>query len=98
MSPIDQFDKNEKQDIFEAITVIAKRARQINEERAKKYPIKSYLSEENLKNILNMEILIFLLLKSLQLLQLKNLKRAKLNSDTKTQLRKPKKQKNNPFI
>ncbi len=46
MSPINQLDKNEKQDIFEAITVIAKRARQINQERAEKYPIKSYISDE----------------------------------------------------
>ncbi len=52
MSPIDQLNKNEKQDIFEAITVIAKRARQINQERSEKFKIKSYLSEEELEDSL----------------------------------------------
>ena len=52
MSPVDQLDSNEKQDIFEAITVIAKRARQINQERSEKFKIKSYLSEEELEDSL----------------------------------------------
>lgn len=52
MSPVNQLDKNEKQDIFEAITVIAKRARQINQERSEKFKIKSYLSEEEMEESL----------------------------------------------
>ena len=52
MSPVNQLDSNEKQDIFEAITVIAKRARQINQERSEKFKIKSYLSEEELEDSL----------------------------------------------
>ncbi|MEA1987431.1 MAG: DNA-directed RNA polymerase subunit omega [Candidatus Marinimicrobia bacterium] len=53
MSPVNQLDKNDKRDIFEAITVIAKRARQINQKRAEQFKLKTYMSDEELEESLD---------------------------------------------
>lgn len=47
MSEDFKFQGSRPEDIFEAITVMAKRARKINEERSELYPINSYVDTES---------------------------------------------------
>jgi|AntAceMinimDraft_17_1070374.scaffolds.fasta_scaffold07635_1 DNA-directed RNA polymerase subunit K/omega len=79
MSPVNQLDSNEKQDIFEAITVIAKRARQINQERSEKFKIKSYLSEEELEDSLEYDEIDFSSLEKPSTIAMEEFKNGKID-------------------